>query len=541
MKKAVLILLGGILYGTPAISQVAINNDNSEPDNSAMLDVKSTNSGMLIPRLTQDERNAIPSPATGLLIYNTFTGRLNYFNGSEWCQAEATVISEIIGVEQPGGGLSISTSPNATADNSAMLDVSDLTKGILIPRTTPSAIVAPAAGLVIYNTSENTLNCFDGSQWITLCGVALGVAGAPGSQALSGAAINTDGSPPHHSSILDISSSVKGMLLPRLSEAQRNNLFPVAGLIIYNSTSNAIEYFDGVSWYRPGNAFIVAPAGGIHLPAGTQITWNWIPVTGASGYRWNSVNSYATSTDMGTSTSYSETGLTCGTGYTRYIWAYNQCGHSASSILSQSTYPCFDCGGSFLINHVAGTVAPVNKTVTYGTVQGVPGEPAKCWITQNLGADHQAAAISDATEASAGWYWQFSRKQGYRHDGTTLTPSWNPTGISESSDWLAANDPCTLELGFPWRMPVYSEWFNVDDAGGWTTGSGPWNSLLKLHFAGQLYYTNGTLNMRGSVGWYWSGSQATYINGWYLGFDSSNSTVYMGGKTYGFAARCLRE
>ncbi|MEI7897716.1 MAG: hypothetical protein WCJ26_11825, partial [bacterium] len=73
--------------------------------------------------------------------------------------------------------------------------------------------------------------------------------------------------------------------------------------------------------------------------------------------------------------------------------------------------------GTMTINHVAGTTAPVTKTVTYGTVTNITGEPSKCWITSNLGADHQATAVNDGTEASAGWYWQFNRKQGYKHDG----------------------------------------------------------------------------------------------------------------------------
>ena len=116
------------------------------------------------------------------------------------------------------------------------------------------------------------------------------------------------------------------------------------------------------------------------------------------------------------------------------------------------------------INHVAsGGVAPVDKTVTYGTVTNIPGETSKCWITSNLGADHQATAVNDATEASAGWYWQFNRMQGYKHDGTTRTPNttWI-TSINENLDWQAANDPCALELGNGWRIPTYTEWTNVD-------------------------------------------------------------------------------
>ena len=46
-----------------------------------------------------------------------------------------------------------------------------------------------------------------------------------------------------------------------------------------------------------------------------------------------------------------------------------------------------------IINHLAANgVAPVDKTVTYSTVTGIPGEPTKCWITSNLGASQQATA-----------------------------------------------------------------------------------------------------------------------------------------------------
>jgi uncharacterized protein (TIGR02145 family) len=55
-------------------AQVSINSDGSQPDNSAMLDVKSTNKGLLIPRIalnSADNASPVTSPATGLIIYNT--------------------------------------------------------------------------------------------------------------------------------------------------------------------------------------------------------------------------------------------------------------------------------------------------------------------------------------------------------------------------------------------------------------------------------------------------------------------------------------
>jgi hypothetical protein len=59
---------------------VGINSDGSTPDNSAMLDIKSTSSGLLIPRMTLAQRNAISSPAAGLLIYQTDNTPGFYYN-----------------------------------------------------------------------------------------------------------------------------------------------------------------------------------------------------------------------------------------------------------------------------------------------------------------------------------------------------------------------------------------------------------------------------------------------------------------------------
>jgi hypothetical protein len=58
-----------LVFSISVNAQVAINTDGSLPNNSAMLDVKSTAKGMLIPRMSSAERDAIVSPATGLMIF----------------------------------------------------------------------------------------------------------------------------------------------------------------------------------------------------------------------------------------------------------------------------------------------------------------------------------------------------------------------------------------------------------------------------------------------------------------------------------------
>ena len=57
----------------------------STPDPSAALDVTSTTKGALIPRMTQAQRDAITSPATGLIIFqiNPSSG-FYYYNGAAW-------------------------------------------------------------------------------------------------------------------------------------------------------------------------------------------------------------------------------------------------------------------------------------------------------------------------------------------------------------------------------------------------------------------------------------------------------------------------
>lgn len=202
----------------------------------------------------------------------------------------------------------------------------------------------------------------------------------------------------------------------------------------------------------------------------------------------------------------------------------------------------FTCGQPLMIHHqTSGGVAPVDKITSYGTVNNIPGEVSKCWLTSNLGSDRQATSVDDPTETSAGWFWQFNRKQGYKHDGIAINPAWTIASIDEDSDWLITNDPCSLELGSPWRLPVYTEWSNVHDIGLWTNRTGPWDSELKLHATGYLVYSNGSLNHPGTYGNYWSSTQEPSRDGWYLHFSETACSMYFVTKAYGFPIRCLRD
>jgi hypothetical protein len=86
MKQALIFLFVAVLAIEGAQAQsVAINADSSTADPSAILDLKSSKKGLLVPRMTMTQRNAIAAPALGLLIYQTDgTSGFYCYSGAGW-------------------------------------------------------------------------------------------------------------------------------------------------------------------------------------------------------------------------------------------------------------------------------------------------------------------------------------------------------------------------------------------------------------------------------------------------------------------------
>lgn len=78
---------------------------------------------------------------------------------------------------------------------------------------------------------------------------------------------------PHPNALLDISSSDKGILAPRMDSNSRKNIPATKGLLVYDTTTNCYWYNNGAVWVN------VPPAGG---SAGTLLYWN--------GSRWTSLS-----------------------------------------------------------------------------------------------------------------------------------------------------------------------------------------------------------------------------------------------------------
>ena len=77
-------LLAAVLLTATTYAQIGINNET--PDASAALDITSTTGGLLVPRMTNAQRQAISNPAAGLQIFVTDFegGRFMFYDGTEW-------------------------------------------------------------------------------------------------------------------------------------------------------------------------------------------------------------------------------------------------------------------------------------------------------------------------------------------------------------------------------------------------------------------------------------------------------------------------
>jgi hypothetical protein len=269
-------------------------------------------------------------------------------------------------------------STGATPDKSAILDLNvspNFNAGFLLPRMTTaqrnnlpaSCSCTPAQGLQIYNTTDSCLEIYIGSVWhsifcsnsacitpsaagtitgtATVCQSQSGVAYSVG--AITGAAGYTWTYTGTGFSIATGNNS--NSITANFSASATSGNLTVYGTNACGNGTTSATYPITVNTSPP------TPTSGSNSPSSTQIIWNWNTASGATAYYYNTVNNFSTATNNGNNTSYTQTGLTCNTPYTLYVWADNACGNSVFATLTQTTSSCAPaCGGSGIINTMAG-------------------------------------------------------------------------------------------------------------------------------------------------------------------------------------------
>jgi uncharacterized protein (TIGR02145 family) len=357
-----------------------------------------------------------------------------------------------------------------------------------------------------------------------------------------------------------------------MTSAQRDAIAsPAIGLVIFNTTVNCLQWWNGTVWYD-GCGNNATPAASITalncgnatnsgtLASGTAASGvsSSVPYTGGNGVTHNGQT--VTSTGV--------------TGLTATLAAGTFANGSGSLTYTISGTPASSGTASFVLS-IGGQTCTLSLTVNAGGSGTYPSgsvfcngpsaivdvtNPAtgKIWMDRNLGATQAATSSTDVNAYGDLYQW------GRRSDGHQCRNSATTTTLS-STDQPAHGDFITINSGnYDWRSPQNTNlWQGVNginnpcpsgyrlptnaeldaERSSWNqnNSAGAFASPLKLPVAGYRGYSIGSLSSVGSYGYYWSST----VNGAFslnLSFNSSSAYMsYYYYRAHGFSVRCLRD
>ena len=503
---------------------VGINDDGSQPDASAMLDVKSTSKGLLIPRMSREERDAILIPANGLLIYQTteFTGFYFYDDAKiNWIPI-------------------LTTSNEADPVFLRYFNVNDQLPGDLLRYN--GAKFVPFTPNYLTAETQNLANAVTNS-------------GNAGNQAITNVSqLGIGTAAPDSRIALEINSTNKGVLFPRLTDAQRDALSQDVpnGMIIVNTTAKQMQIFFDNVWYplsmgtgitAPVLATVTtAAASGISPTAATcggNVTADGNTAVTARGVCWSTNHDPITSnfktidgTGTGAFTSVI-TGLEANTMYYARAYATNNVGTAYGTEIN------FTSAGFGTMTDQDGNIY---RTVTIGT---------QIWTVENLkttkyrNGDPIANVTGNATWASL----------------TTGAYCWYNNDIANKPvygalyNWYAAGDGRNL-APTGWHVATDAEWTTlVTYLGGSTVAGG------KLKEMGLTHWTNPNTGATNSVGftsvpsgfrdntgpfsalgdraYYWTSDSSAWF--YFMTNNASSCSRFAFTKEFGYSVRLVKD
>ncbi len=179
MKDGVIFLFVILLKISTVNGQVSISSTNDAADPSAMLEVKSTVKGFLVPRMTAAERDAIASPATGLLIFCTDNQQFYSNQGTSieknWVMVNSQWISTGSDIYFNTGNVGIGTySPGARLHVAGNAIVNGTAEVIGKLSTTPSSF--SGSGFLLPHGSAPSAPV-NGDLWTTSSGLYARISG----------------------------------------------------------------------------------------------------------------------------------------------------------------------------------------------------------------------------------------------------------------------------------------------------------------------------------------------------------------------------
>ena len=343
MKK---LILSFVFFSSLGVfAQVGIGVSTANMDASAQLDISSTTKGLLAPRMTAIQKNAITNPATGLLIYQIdATTGFYYFDGSVWksglgpegiqgvqgatgLQGAAGIDGAIglQGVQGPQGEIGLTgsqgdqgvqgeTGPQGAIGATGLIGPQGEI-GVQGPQgeiglTGPqgdqgvqgeiglTGVTGPAGsnasitmGAISGSSNSNGASITSGVLILTPADATNGGIVTNDTQTIAGdktfvnsVAIGAASSTP--SAVVEITSTSQGFLLPRMTVAQRIAISsPVSGLSVYQTDDvSGFYYYDGSVWKQSLGLVSSGTNGQVLTADGAgNATWTTASLSSSSG------------------------------------------------------------------------------------------------------------------------------------------------------------------------------------------------------------------------------------------------------------------
>lgn len=558
------VILLSMIAGS-SYAQVAVNANESQPDNSAGLDVNFPDRGFLPPRMNHSELLAIPSPAEGLMVFCTNCGKgqsgaLCIFREGDW----KVVSSKCMVPMTPSPG------SHAVQTSSIIWNWYEVGQATGYKWSTLNDFGSATDMGTSTSKIESGLIC---NTAYTRYAWSYNACGHSTVTILSATTSSSPPSSPVAASHQATSSQVQWnwLVVPEATGykwSQSNN---------YNSAVDVgVNLFfleTGLSCNTPYTRYIwaystcghsaptvinkttqsnpPAPVAATHSAGQNHITWNWNPVPGATGYRFSATNNYLSAMNLGNTNTYTESGLPCNTTHTRFIWAYNGCGYSLVTILTFATAPC-------------GPSCPASVTDPRdGQVYGVVPIGTQCWMASNMNVGIRIPGMNEQLNnmilekycyndnddlcAVYGGLYQWGEAVQYAN-GASNNNSWNPP-------------PAGFVQGIcppGWHVPANYEWdILVNYLGGASVAGGKLKEAGTSHWADpntDATNLSGFTGLPGGMrlpmgmfadltfsGYFWTSTEASPTTAYarQLVFNSGAVNTLAPEKVFGLSVRCL--
>ena len=370
---------------------------------------------------------------------------------------------------------------------------------------------------------------------------------------------------PAPSAALDVTSTTKGFLPPRLTTAQRDAITsPAHGLTIYNTSANCLQLWNGSGWFNLCTKTIDPFISSLTC---ASVVYSPLPVvrgleyagTATVPYTIGNGGAYAAGTPI------ASTGVT---GLTATLVAGTLNNGNGNLTYTISGVPDPNTAGSAIFSISFGTAScnitvPITNCVSNVTVINDLPSPTtpKIWMDRNLGAYRVANSSTDIMAYGDLYQW------GRQRDGhecrysdvtstTSSTPSvgapntnkfiaagtvyWYQGAIDRATFWNATGTGINEVCPTGYRVPTIAEW--QAEAALWnpTTAAAAAFNHLKLPMGGSRGSITGDLINVGSRGRYYSSTVSSGARTLEFTSDTLDTNANLNNNV-GASIRCVKK